>query len=114
MKREYPSPGFLFRVGSVEDALMWNRVRLGFPFGATTIDSRLSDWVVQGRVEVHAMGLNLILFGIPAFALFGFIKLVRLISLVEEKCFPGKGTGGGSAPSILRRGEDDKDSKGGG
>jgi ABC-type phosphate transport system permease subunit len=112
MKREYPSPGFLFRIGSVEDALMWNRVRLGFPFGATTIDCRLSDWVIQGRVELHALGMNLILLGIPAVALFGFIKLVRRVSLVEEKCFPNEGTDTRSTPSILRRGEDDEGARG--
>lgn len=114
MKHEYPSAGFLFRIGSVEGALMWNRVRLGIPFGATTIDSRLSDGVIQGRVEVHAMGMNLILLGGPAVALFSFIKLVRLVSVVEEKCFPAEGTEAESAASSLQRREDNMDAKGGG
>ena len=112
MKREYPSPGFLFRIGSVEDALMWNRVRLGFPFGATTIDSRISDGVIQGRVEIYAMGMNLILLGGPAVALFSFIKLVRLVSVVEEKCFPVDASE--AAATIFQSGEQDKDADGGG
>lgn len=69
MKAEYPSSGFLFRIGSIEGARMWNRVRLGFPFGAPTIDSRLSDGVVQGRVELIPLATNLLLLGIPGLGL---------------------------------------------
>ena len=75
MKREYPSYGFLFKSGHVEGALMWNRTRLGFPFGAATIDTRLSDGVVQGRVETGAMLLNLLVVGLPIINIAGIMFL---------------------------------------
>jgi hypothetical protein len=65
MKDQCPSQGFIFRYGEVDGALMWRRVRLGFPLGATTIDSRVSDSVIQGRIETSAILLNLIIVGLP-------------------------------------------------
>jgi len=61
MMREYPSDGFLFRRGHVDGALMWQRLRFGFPFGSTTIDYRLDDQVIQGRVETGAIAGNLVI-----------------------------------------------------
>lgn len=65
MKERYPSSGFLFRVGEVDEARMWNRLRLGFPLGAVTIDSRFSDQVIQGRVETGAVLFNVCVIGPP-------------------------------------------------
>jgi hypothetical protein len=79
MKTEYPSSGFRFEVGHASGALMWNRTRLGFPLGATTIDSRLSDRVFQARVETSALLLNVLILGFPACILFVFFTAVRRI-----------------------------------
>jgi len=75
MKREYPSYGFLFKSGHIEGALMWNRTRLGFPLGATTIDARISDGVVQGRVETGVMLLNLLVVGLATIGIAGIMFL---------------------------------------
>ena len=77
MKRTYPSPGFLFRFGEVEGALVWNRIRLGLPLGAITIDSRLGDGVVQGRVETTAVLLNVVVVGIPTAVLLALVATYR-------------------------------------
>ena len=76
MKREYPTDGFLFRRGQVDGALMWERVRLGFPLGSTTIDYRPGDNVVQGRVETHAIFVNLVFLAPFAAGLYFFLRAI--------------------------------------
>lgn len=77
MKETYPSYGFLFKIGEVEGALVWDRLRLGFPLGAITIDSRLTDKVVQGRVETGAIIFNSLIAGVPATCIILLILLRR-------------------------------------
>jgi hypothetical protein len=83
MKTEYPTPGFRIEIGHTSGALMWNRARLGFPLGATTIDSRISDGVIQGRVETSALLFNVLLLALPACILCGFLTIAGRIKHSE-------------------------------
>jgi hypothetical protein len=101
MKAEYPSSGFRFEFGRIDDALMWNRVRLGFPLGATTIDSRFSDHVLQGRVETTALLFNVLILGFPASILLGFLTVARRIRRSNDhNQRRGEQDGGGNSAAL--------------
>ena len=101
METEYPSPGLRFEIGHVSGALMWNRTRLGFPFGATTIDSRFSDGVVQGRVETSALLSNVLILGIPACISWGFFTIVGRAHRNELTQKQGEQGGDGDAEEAV-------------
>lgn len=60
-KKAHPTPGFLFKFGETKEAQTWSRIRLGFPFGATTVDTKASKRVIQGRIETKALFLNILI-----------------------------------------------------
>lgn len=88
MKNEYPSPGFIFQFGKIEGALMWHRTRLGFPLGAVTIDSRMKDHVIQGRVETRAILFNLAVLLSPVLAFLATRRFAGMIGLKLDASAP--------------------------
>jgi len=88
MKKEYPTPGFIFQFGKIEGAFLWHRTRLGFPLGAITIDSRMKDHVIQGRVETRAILFNLAVLLSPVFAFLATRRFAVKIGLKLDASAP--------------------------
>ena len=60
--------------------LHWNRLQLGFPFNATTIDFQGDSPRIQARIELWFLGLNLAMIVPISFVLFCVINIVRVIN----------------------------------
>jgi hypothetical protein len=75
--------GFTFKLGgdigySLEK---WNRIRLGFPFKAVTIDFQLKYKILQARIEISAIVVDVLLMSVLGFGViiffFGIRKLIK-------------------------------------
>ncbi|MES2598903.1 MAG: hypothetical protein V4662_26460 [Verrucomicrobiota bacterium] len=89
MKKEYPNEGFLFRRGQVKGTHMWERLNLGLPTGATTIDYLPSHKVIQGRVEVRPMIFNMIFFAPFALGLYCLLRALAASRQQRSSARPG-------------------------
>lgn len=58
----------------------WNRLQLGFPFKATTIDFQGGTPRLQARIELWFLGLNLAMILPISFVLFCLINTFRVIN----------------------------------
>lgn len=59
----------------------WNRFRFGFPFRGVTVDSNVERFLVQGKIEVDFLLLNIILNGLIFLFGYGVFEMYKKIRL---------------------------------
>jgi len=59
----------------------WNRFRFGFPFRGITVDSNVERFLVQGKIQVDFLLLNIVLNGLIFLFGYGIFNLYKRFRL---------------------------------